>query len=212
MLSELFSFLSQEERDRALKFRFEANQVEFIVARGVLRKVLGKCLNLAPRSVGLLYGKYGKPRLNSASSLQFSVSHAGDLVVYALSLNRRIGIDVERFCSIPDLDAVAERFFFDEELLELLRLEGEKKENRFFEFWTRGEALLKWCGKGMAEPEYRQRLKRRFNGSIVPLRPAAGYFGAVAVSGQDFELATWQWPLEREEVNFSINSRAKIFA
>ena len=48
---DMFTLLSQEERMRAGKFRFPADQNRFIIRRGLLRKVLANYLQLEPQTV-----------------------------------------------------------------------------------------------------------------------------------------------------------------
>ncbi|NJL37343.1 MAG: hypothetical protein HC899_11795 [Leptolyngbyaceae cyanobacterium SM1_4_3] len=43
---QLYQTLSDDERDRANRFHFETDQTRFIVARGLLRNILSRYLNL----------------------------------------------------------------------------------------------------------------------------------------------------------------------
>src|SRR5580704_8660219 len=55
--------LAPEELERANRFRFERDRDRFIAGRGLLRAILGRCLEIEPARVELSYGPGGKPAL-----------------------------------------------------------------------------------------------------------------------------------------------------
>src|SRR5580765_3338393 len=55
--------LSADELIRAEQFHFEKDQKRFIVARGILRKILGHYLHKKPHELRFEYTSYGKPVL-----------------------------------------------------------------------------------------------------------------------------------------------------
>ena len=63
ILHALERTLSEEEIIKARRFHFEKDQHHFIVARGVLRTLLGRYLNTDPRLLRFEYNDYGKPSL-----------------------------------------------------------------------------------------------------------------------------------------------------
>jgi 4'-phosphopantetheinyl transferase len=52
-----------DERTRSANFQFERDQQRFIVARGVLRDLLGRYLHIQPGKIGFVYNAFGKPDL-----------------------------------------------------------------------------------------------------------------------------------------------------
>ena len=86
----LTHLLSSEEHDRAGRFHFEADRKRCVLARGLLRLLLGRCLGQCAKQVQFQYNEFGKPILAGGlhPSLQFNVSHSGDLVLVALSRDR----------------------------------------------------------------------------------------------------------------------------
>ena len=50
-IESLLRILSADELERAGRFRFERDQKRFIVARGILRKILGSYLKINPRNL-----------------------------------------------------------------------------------------------------------------------------------------------------------------
>ena len=144
--------LSPTERDRAAKFHFKGLRNSFILARGALRLLLGRYLNICPEAVQFHYGGNQKPSLAPEQRLKFNVSHSGGLAVFAFTLDREIGVDVEHIRPLPDMAEIAKRFFCLEEAAELLSLAANEQEHAFFLCWTRKEAYLKALGNGLSEP------------------------------------------------------------
>ena len=72
----LETFLSLDEIARANKFRFARHRRRFVVARGVLRQLLGSYLNIHPQNLVFTYGDQGKPFLAQVAQLplQFNLS------------------------------------------------------------------------------------------------------------------------------------------
>src|SRR5512132_2469878 len=87
--------LSPDERDRAAAFRFERDRWRYLVARGLLRTVLGERLDEDPGRISFAYGERGKPRLAGETGLRFNVSHSHGVVAIALCEGRELGVDVE---------------------------------------------------------------------------------------------------------------------
>ena len=83
--------LSNDEWQKAMRFRFEADQVRSAVTRGVLRTLLSRYLDRPRRS--LIHGK--RIRQTAIEGIEFNVSHSGDYSLLAFSPNARIGVDVE---------------------------------------------------------------------------------------------------------------------
>src|SRR5215204_5676289 len=55
--------LTPDERGRAQRFHFDRDRRRFVVARGLLREILGRCVGLAPALLRFAYDEYGKPSL-----------------------------------------------------------------------------------------------------------------------------------------------------
>ena len=80
---------------------------------------------------------------------QFSVSHSEDIAVVALGYSP-LGIDIERIHEIPEMLAIAKRYFLDSECDQLFRLPRARRVRTFFDTWTAKEACLKATGEGLA--------------------------------------------------------------
>ena len=62
-VKSLAPVLSADERERAGRFRFHKDRDNFTVARGMLRVLLGRYLNLEPSRLEFSYGPHGRPAL-----------------------------------------------------------------------------------------------------------------------------------------------------
>jgi 4'-phosphopantetheinyl transferase len=148
--------LSPEETARAERFHFDRHRRAFILGRAGLRFLLASYLDLDAAAIHFEYGPQGKPvlapMLKGACSLRFNASHSGDLAAYAFTSGCEIGIDVERYRELPDLENIARRFFSPEEAAELLKLSLAERTPGFFNCWTRKEAYIKAMGGGLSIP------------------------------------------------------------
>ena len=64
--------LSLDERERADRFRFDADRRRSVIGRGCLRLLLGKILSFA-RELRFEYDEFGKPGLIPAQGPRFAV-------------------------------------------------------------------------------------------------------------------------------------------
>jgi 4'-phosphopantetheinyl transferase len=175
--------LSEDERTRAARFKYEHDRERWVAGRALLRRVLGRYLATPPGSVGLEAGARGRPAIawpEGSGWLSFSPSRSGDVALVAVARDVRIGVDVERIR--PDLDVlpIARRVLGDDAARGLADAADDERISAFFREWVREEARGKCRGTGLVEPDDPARL--------VPLRVADfevadGYAAALAVDG-----------------------------
>ncbi|MBC8427729.1 4'-phosphopantetheinyl transferase superfamily protein [bacterium] len=205
--------LATEELRRAERYYFQKDRKHFIVARGLLRDILGRYLKMEPGLLRFCYNPYGKPGLagdTGGETLCFNVSHSHGLALYAVTRDRAVGVDVEFIR--PDLatEDIAERFFSPREVAVFRALSANMKPEAFFNCWTRKEAYIKARGKGLSIP------LDQFDVSLAPGEPAAllsvngepqeasrwllqeldvgsGYAAALAAEDHYWQLKCWQW-------------------
>jgi len=198
VLRQLESTLSLEEKARADRFHFVNDKNRFVVARGLLRELLGGYLHQAPAGLEFSNGKYGKPFLSgrdSSSGLCFNLSHSSGLVVYAVARERNLGIDIERIKPESAGEDIAKRYFSAREVSDLLTLPPEERVEGFFHCWSRKEAYLKATGMGLQIPldsfavSLTPGQPAQFLGGVEPCwkiasyRPAEGYSAALVYDG-----------------------------
>jgi 4'-phosphopantetheinyl transferase len=163
--------LSQDEWERANRFRFDRHRRQYVVGRGALRSLLADYLGTRPELVRFTYGPRGKPFLipsplspalspvpgerekeGGAGDLFFNLSNSDEMALVGFVRGREIGVDVEYLKPMPDCEQIAERFFSESERAVLRGIPKESKEEAFFNCWTRKEAYLKAVGEGLAAP------------------------------------------------------------
>ena len=214
--SRIQSFLNNlaaDERAKAERFYFDRDREHFIVARGVLRAILGRHLNRGPESLSFCYGSHGKPALagdTDQDAIRFSVSHSSGVALYAVTRGREVGVDLERIRFDVAVAEIAERFFSRREIAMLRALPTELQCQAFFHCWTRKEAYIKARGEGLSLPldqfdvslvpgepaallGTRQDPSEASRWSVQELFPAPGYAAALAVEAHGLRLACWQW-------------------
>jgi 4'-phosphopantetheinyl transferase len=212
-VERLSQHLSADEMERAARFRFPQHRDHFIVARGLLRLIIGRYLQVAAQSLVFSYSSYGKPELAGDfenRGLCFNLSHSHELVLYALTRRRALGVDIEDLRSDVVGESVAERFFSAAEVKTLRALPEGLQVEAFFNCWTRKEAYIKAIGEGLSHP------LDQFDVSLVPgepaallgtrgapeelerwslfdLAPGAGYAAALVVEGRDLKVKCWRY-------------------
>jgi 4'-phosphopantetheinyl transferase len=79
------SVLAADELDRTGRFHFNHLRESNVVARGALRCLLGRYLDLHPKSIRFSYGWKGKPALELGAHIQFNMTHSGSLAAVAIT-------------------------------------------------------------------------------------------------------------------------------
>ena len=213
-VSRFQELLSQDERDRAGRFIFERDRIQYIVRRGILRILLGCYLGVEPGLVRFNYSNNDKPALADSydrTELHFNLSHSEGMAVYAFTSDREIGIDIEQIQDIPDMEQIFERFFSPGEKEVFHILSESKRKEAFFNCWTRKEAFIKATGDGLSRPldgfdvslvpgEPARLLEIEGNSEEVSrwfmqdLKGAPGFAAALAVMGPCINIHSLQWP------------------
>jgi len=212
-IHHLQSTLSPEECERAERFHFAKDRRHWIVARGILRLLLGRYLNVEASELQFVINEYGKPALAyppHGTHVHFNLSHSGELALYAFAYDRQVGIDVEYKRSDVDYEAIARVSFSPNEQAVLRSLPDDVKQEAFYNCWTRKEAYIKALGKGLSHPldqfdvsltpgeppallADRQDPQAPARWSLSALAPEVHYAGALVVEGTGLQPTCWQW-------------------
>jgi 4'-phosphopantetheinyl transferase len=214
-LAALEAHLSDDERARAARFRFPEHRTAFVAGRGVQRQILSRYAGLPPHALVYAETKYGKQSLAGAAAaagIRYNVSNSGDLALFAVTLGREIGVDLERIRPMPDGLDIAQRFFSapENEIFAGLAADEAVRDLAFFNCWTRKEAYIKAVGEGLSMPldrfdvsfapgEPARLLRTRGNAdeaarwSMLELHPGPGYVGALAVEGDGWRPVLFDW-------------------
>ena len=155
LVDVLREHLSQDELDRRARFKFARLRERFVLARGMLREILSRCLRCAPNQVVFEYGAHGKPRLAPSCPtphLEFNLAHDDQTAVCAVVQGRRVGVDVECESRPPlsDWRQIASSAFKPSEVRRLGALDPDAGHRYFLTLWTLKEAYCKAVGTGLA--------------------------------------------------------------
>jgi 4'-phosphopantetheinyl transferase len=214
-IESLQQLLSPDERTKASRFHFQQDRQDFIAARGFLRLLLGRYLDVEAQRIRLVYNTYGKPGLAdefASARLCFNVSHSDEFALFAFTRDREIGIDIERIRREVATERIAEGTFARDEVVALRSLPSEMQIEAFFRCWTRKEAFVKARGQGLSIPLDRFVVTLRAQDpvavisidgdpraarawSLRELPSCAGYVAALAAKGHDWRLKCWECAL-----------------
>ncbi len=150
-IDEFHATLSDEEKQRAARFKFPGKFEEYVVTRGLLRQALSIVASQPASSFDFRYSEDNKPFLDLViddKPIAFNVSHSHGMALVALGLDRRLGIDVEKLREDPEHDKLARRYFSKVENEQFEKFQGDRV-RAFFATWTRKEAFVKAVGKGI---------------------------------------------------------------
>jgi 4'-phosphopantetheinyl transferase len=204
-VERLARLLSPDERFRAGRFEFAADARRFTVARAAMRTILGSQLNLAPERVRFRYGEYGKPALAegcAGADLRFNLSDSGEWALLGVARGLELGVDIEALRPIPEMTAIADRFFAPSEAEWLRALPLAEQPWNFHRIWTCKEAYLKAVGAGLSLDTR----AFRFDFTVKPaqlltdrewtiqeFQPMPAYTGAVCAEGTGWTLSWQDW-------------------
>ena len=204
-LSSIFSkVLSEDEKQRATRLRSEKDRKRFVVSRGLLRENLGRYMDTNPADISFKYNRHGKPAINddlNSANIKFNVSHSRDLAIYAVCLNKEIGVDVEYIRDVGSADKIIERFFTEDEKRYYYSLPEDSKRHAFFTLWTRKEAYSKARGMGIGLPlkdfdlnlvPNNQNRENKSKWSLIDFDIDKDYLAALATEGTNMEICHYE--------------------
>lgn len=147
-LAALKSVLSDDEKERAGRFKLEAAAREFVLSRGVTREVLAAACGCTATEIVLAIGARGKPRLvTPPSPLIFNLSHSGGYCALAVGAVPAIGVDIEALRDT--VGDVAKNVFTAREAERYATVAPADRMRTFFRGWVAKEAFLKATGEGL---------------------------------------------------------------
>jgi 4'-phosphopantetheinyl transferase len=196
-LPEFSQLLCEAEQVRAERYRYDKDREEFVIGRGLLRRLLGQYLGVGPEAVTFTYGKHGKP---SVEGMWFNLAHSGGWLLYGVCGDRPIGVDIEQVKPMPELDKLSGRFFTKTEARLVQSLGEPLKTETFFRIWTAKEAYLKATGAGLGQikslevrcnPGQASELINPQGWELEAVALAEGLVGTVAAEGLDWRLRRW---------------------
>jgi 4'-phosphopantetheinyl transferase len=217
------SWLSAVECERAERLVFPQDRNRYIVAHGVLRRLLSLYCDSTPESLRFIAAASGKPALQpvngSAPAIAFNLTHSHARALIGVSAGLELGVDLEMLASNVETLSISRGYFFGSEREAIERAPSALRDTTFFRYWVAKEAVLKAEGIGLGFPLDRFRvdfLPGETAARIETLDPAilagdwtvrmlpceSGWLGAVAARGSD-----WNLRLERPP---EVNDRTEV--
>lgn len=150
-MQEKKRLLSDDELQRANRFRFPIHQQQFVAARSALRQILSIYTNIDPNLIIFDYADNKKPSLakHFDCEIQFNLAHSDHLALIGVTTQAAIGVDIEKMKSTYH-PGVAERFFSLDEKKVFFQLPEKERLICFYRIWVKKEAIIKALGKGLA--------------------------------------------------------------
>ncbi len=146
----LFGLLTTDEQSRALRYKIAKAREQFVIGRGLLRRLLGEYLAQEPQTVPLCYLPSGKPVLaGNSPPIHFNVTHTDGWAIVAVGYHR-LGVDIERVRPVTDVVGLVSRYFSHIEAEDFRRLPEPYHTAAFFRGWTCKEAVIKAAGATVA--------------------------------------------------------------
>jgi 4'-phosphopantetheinyl transferase len=139
-------YLNPEESLRYERMTSAEAKVSYCSAQGGLRKIVSSYMGCLPEEVEMCRGRRGKPYVPGAP--QFNLSHSAGIIIAAFSANP-VGLDVESARRTVQVEAIARKFFFDEEIRRLKISDASIKSLTFLRYWVCKEAIVKLSGDGI---------------------------------------------------------------
>lgn len=207
-LKTLGGFLSSEELELASRFKIAVDRDRFLAGRAALREMLGSYLERPSSSPFMEIAPRGKPRISrslGSIDLRFNLSHSYGLALFAFSLGREVGVDIEKIRPEFISRGIAELYFSSREQEDLDNTPNDLRPEAFFRCWTRKEAYVKARGDGFnipldsfsvsLKPNAPAMLSSPHCGSwgLYSLNTPPGFAGALVVEGSQCKVIYRDW-------------------
>jgi 4'-phosphopantetheinyl transferase len=144
--------LSEDERARWQRFKFEQHRREYLATHALARIALSHHHSLAPDAWRFSSNKFGKPAIDPECGLRFNLSNSLGFVVCLISDSGEVGVDVEPRTRAGSVAEAGPRMFSQKEQAQLQALPEEARPDRALHLWTLKESYIKARGMGLALP------------------------------------------------------------
>ena len=144
--------LAEPEITCAKRIINDVRRQRYLGGRAGLRILLSGYTGIVNTELEFGYGNRGKPKLLNAvkpGKLEFNYTLSSRFALYAFSLNRALGIDLEVFPRTVAAGQLAKRILTDLEQAHWRTLQKEQQNEAMLACWTRKEAYGKVLGVGI---------------------------------------------------------------
>jgi len=152
-MDALHELLDPQEQARAAAFVFERDRRRFVAAHGLMRRLLGTCVQQPPAALRFMQQPRGKPELvPHGPPLHFNLSHSQGWALLGASWEAPLGVDIEQQRELPEWHEIARSNFTRAELGACLACAPPQQLEAFYGTWVRKEAFIKATGGGLSMP------------------------------------------------------------
>lgn len=139
--------LTEKERESSRAYYFKEDRSRGETGKILTRLLAAHYLQISYTQIMVIANSYGKPIIYSTDGelINHNVSHSGDYVVLAFSLQGTIGVDIEKMRTLPEYQEIASSFHRNE----YLKICNKKSLKVFYRIWTAKEAYVKAKGVGL---------------------------------------------------------------
>lgn len=145
-IQDYTSILSEEELIKSDRYQHHNSKITYITSRYFLRKTL--CLFMSENNPSSIRFYYKENKKLAVDGVEFNISHSGNMLLVAINTSP-IGVDVELIKKDFDFEQILETCFNSNEI-EIIN-QSEDRLLKFYNLWTRKEALLKATGEGLVD-------------------------------------------------------------
>jgi len=147
------ALLSDEERARVARFKFERFRRESLATRALMRIALAHGRSTRPQALAFRVNAHGKPAIEPEGKLQFNLSNSLGMVACLIAEGAQVGVDVEPLERAAQVVKLASKVFSPIEQQQLHALPDDtQKQDRALSLWTLKESYIKARGMGLALP------------------------------------------------------------
>jgi 4'-phosphopantetheinyl transferase len=142
-------YLSQKEIERASKFIFPKDKNLYTISHAFLNRELSRRTNISFEDLVIATNQFDKPYICD-NSFFFNLSHSNNSWSIGFCKEADIGIDIEWIKDNKNFTDIISHYFTVEEQKNVT--EAPLPLYKFYEIWTRKEAILKAIGLGLNYP------------------------------------------------------------
>lgn len=149
-----FACLSDEEQERASRFRFERDRRSYRVSHACKRYILSRYVDADPAELQFSLGEWGKPGLRGSGTdggWQFNLSHSKGVTLVGVSRGFEVGVDVEAWQTEDRMKPIFQRFSSHSERHSFGELRNLEQASLLTAWWVSKEAFIKAVGRGLSQ-------------------------------------------------------------
>lgn len=146
-LEDYLLWLSEEERQKAHRFKQSTDRNAYLTNHLLLRVLLSEYFDVPPYHWSFFQGDDGRPHIVSVKSV--SLSRTRQQVVAAFTMHGALGVDVENIDGFTSFYDGYSKAFTAGEIQSVKDTPDQQKNYELTRLWTRKEAISKVLGLGL---------------------------------------------------------------